>query len=352
MQLTPTSKRTPFWLGLGLGVLNGYIVAQQAWAVARLLNVNVEQSLKQPPLASTASKFVELGQSSDIPQSSVADREETDTYIKTRTVENGIERIIYIPKRRRFETPIVMQHGMWHGAWCWSLWQALFAKWGWETHAHSLPGHAGSPVQRPIARCTLDYYLRFLRDEVDKHSLRPVLMGHSMGGALTQWYLKHVADDLAAAVLVAPWVSHSMFKAGLWKLLTFDPLGVVMMLLTWDATPMTRNRPHSALRFLVGPEAAMSLDEIHTHLGPESVIVMYQHNPPFWYPPDQVHTPMLWIAGERDPLLVEPVERRSAAHYAADYYVAEQARHNVMLEHNYIATARYVHEWLTQQGVE
>ena len=34
-------------------------------------------------------------------------------------VENGIERVTYIPEQRRFDTPILMQHGMWHGAWCW-----------------------------------------------------------------------------------------------------------------------------------------------------------------------------------------------------------------------------------------
>ncbi len=244
-----------------------------------------------------------------------------------------------------------MQHGMWHGAWCWQLWQELFAAWGWETHAHSLPGHAGSPVQRPIARCTLDYYLSFLKTQVERLSPRPVLMGHSMGGALTQWYLKYVTDDLPAAVLVAPWVSHSMIKDGLFRLISFDPVGVLSMMLTWDATPMKRNAPGSAVRFLVGPQAAIPLEQLQPRLGPESIIVLYQHNPPFWYPPEQVNTPMLWVAGGDDPLLVEQVERRSAAHYRADYVVAEKARHNVMMEHNYRQTAETIHNWLVERRI-
>ena len=32
--------------------------------------------------------------------------------------EDGIERTVYVPRERRFETPILMQHGTWHGAWC------------------------------------------------------------------------------------------------------------------------------------------------------------------------------------------------------------------------------------------
>src|SRR5262245_60882064 len=75
-------------------------------------------------------------------------------YNVTHTIEGGIERVVYRPDQPRFSTPILMQHGMWHGAWCWRYWQELLAEWGWESHAFSLPGHAGSPVQRPIRWCT------------------------------------------------------------------------------------------------------------------------------------------------------------------------------------------------------
>ncbi len=331
-------RKTVNWLGVGLGALAGYLTAQQLWAIAQLARVDVQKSLLRHRNAAPPGRvFREI--------------RENDVYVRTHTIEDGIERIVYSPKQRRFETPIVMQHGMWHGAWCWELWQALFAAWGWETHAHSLPGHGGSPTQRPIARCTLDYYLGFLRDEVIRQPCPPILMGHSMGGALTQWYLKYVSDDLPAAILVAPWVSHSMFRDGFIRLITYDPVGVLQMLGSWDATPLRRAGPRSAVRFLVGPRAAVPLDALQPRLGPESVIVMYQHNPPFWYPPEQVNTPLLWIAGEDDPLLTEPAERRSAAHYGADYRVAAQARHNVMQEHNYRETAAAIHAWLERQGI-
>ena len=93
---------------------------------------------------------------------------------------------------------------MWHGAWCWQLWQELFAEWGWETHAHSLPGHAGSPTQRPIARCTLDYYLSFLKAQVACLPQRPVLMGHSMGGLIAAYYAFEHQNILKGLILSAP----------------------------------------------------------------------------------------------------------------------------------------------------
>ncbi|MEM7098408.1 MAG: alpha/beta fold hydrolase [Pseudomonadota bacterium] len=155
------------------------------------------------------------------PQGTAYDRKLFDSA----AVENGIERISYLPARQRFSTPIVMQHGMWHGAWCWDSWQGALAEFGWESHSLSLPGHGRSPEQRPIRWCTLDYYLGFLSEFIEGVSSRPVLMGHSMGGALTQRYLKKVRDDLPAAVLVASWPSHSTFASGLVDFMRLDPWG-------------------------------------------------------------------------------------------------------------------------------
>jgi pimeloyl-ACP methyl ester carboxylesterase len=328
--------RRSIWLNL-LIATGSYVAVQQGWGLWTLWNSRAERTLR------THTNEAPPGLSFEQVQ-------ETDLFVRTHTVEDGIERIVVVPKQRRHETPIILQHGMWHGAWCWQLWQELFAEWGWETRAHSLPGHARSPVQRPIFRCTLDYYLGFLKAEIDRCPVRPVLMGHSMGGALTQWYLKYVGDDLPAAVLVAPWVSHSMFADGLIPLITYDPLALPLMMITWDAAPMVRPGEHSAVRFLVGSQAVIPLSELQPRLGSESVLVLYQHNPPFWTPPEQVKTPLLWVAGEDDPLLVEAAERRSAVYYGAEYFVAEHARHNLMMEHNYRATAERIRDWLNKRA--
>lgn len=44
-------------------------------------------------------------------------RGQPTSYTISETVEDGIERIVYTPDARRFQTPIVFQHGMWHGTW-------------------------------------------------------------------------------------------------------------------------------------------------------------------------------------------------------------------------------------------
>jgi pimeloyl-ACP methyl ester carboxylesterase len=243
-----------------------------------------------------------------------------------------------------------MQHGMWHGAWCWHLWQALFALWGWESHAISLPGHAGSPLQRPIPLCTLDYYLGFIKREVERLPRPPVLMGHSMGGALTQWYLKYIGD-LPAAVLVAPWASHHTIPDGLPRFFRLDFFGCLQMLPAWSAAPLIRT-PRRAAEKLISPRALYSPEELFALLGPESALVMYQHNPPFWSPPASVGTPMLWLAGEQDAVIGERILRASAEYYRADFLLVEAAGHNLMMEHNYAHTAENIHAWLLAQDIQ
>ncbi len=271
-----------------------------------------------------------------------------------RTIENGIERITVTPTERRFRTPILMQHGMWHGARTWEGWQHLFAEWGWETHAISLPGHGESPVQRPIRWCTLDYYLRFLANQAQRLTDEsggnpPVLMGHSMGGALVQWYLKHIGDDLPAAVLVAPWRRALMIDTVL-NHLRLDFVGAILSSLTLTATPNMRN-PQVAARALLNPDSPVSPEALFAYLGPESLLVLLQHNPPFWTPPKQVRTPLLWISAGQDAFRPLRDPRGDAQAYGATYLSVSGAGHNLMMERSAEQTACAIHEWLVKQSV-
>jgi pimeloyl-ACP methyl ester carboxylesterase len=195
----------------------------------------------------------------------------------------------------------------------------------------------------------LGYYLKFLRAEVERFPQRPVLMGHSMGGALTQWYLKH-AGDLPAAVLVAPWTSHNM----LWSVLKFvllDPVGFLLSTLTLTTTPTVRN-PRRAARMFITEGAIYYPKELHANLGPESLWVLLQYNPLLWSPVARTRTPLLWLAGGSDAVISEPEERRSAAHYGARCVVVEGEGHNLMMERSYRQTAETIHDWLIEQGID
>lgn len=327
-------------IGAGLGLSVGWFTAQMGWVFSQLRQCDARRTLAHPPRSPHTGR-------------TFSNQQASAHWTRIHTIEDGIERIVYTPKQRRFATPLVLQHGMWHGAWCWQTWQEALAEWGWETHAHSLPGHAASPVQRTLATCTLDYYLAFLKFEVERVEQntghKPVLLGHSMGGALIQWYLRYVGDDLPAAVLVAPWVSHAAMADGLPRFFRLDPVGCVTTSLKWTADYV--RDPEHAARALLSPHSVYTPAELYARLTPESSIVMLQHNPPFWHPAENVQTPLLWLAGERDAVVGVEAERASAAHYGATFRVYPNAAHNLMMEPNHRAIAQDIHAWLVARNI-
>jgi pimeloyl-ACP methyl ester carboxylesterase len=269
------------------------------------------------------------------------------TYRINHSVDKGIERIDYIPDELRFETPLMMQHGMWHGAWCWRAWQELFAEWGWMSRSYSLPGHGGSVARRHHRWCTLQYYYRFLVAEIERMPRPPVLLGHSMGGALTQWHLKRC--DLPAAVLVASWPARSLL-ATLLDACIHIPVSVLLSFATLSATPVIRT-PRAAVDYFLTEGALLGPEEFHAKLSPESLLVILQYAPPFWKPPLNTKTPLLWIAGTGDATTPEHIHRASAAAYGAEYRTVAGAGHDLMLDRRYRAAAEAIHAWMVKQGI-
>jgi pimeloyl-ACP methyl ester carboxylesterase len=323
------------WLFFLIGCVILYLFIQFSFVFWQLTAASTMKTLKTPQnqLLGTGKAFEEI--------------HEKESYSISHTVIEGIERIVYTPKGRRHETPILMAHGMWHGAWCWEAWQKLFAEWGWESIAYSLPGHARSAVQRPVWLCTYDYYLAFVRDEVNRLPRKPILMGHSMGGGLCQWYLRHIGDDLPAIVLVAPWTSHNVLADSALLFFKLDPSGMALVSLAWNARPFVRT-PQVAARALITEGALLSAEELFARLGTESALVLMQHNPLFWHPAEHVKTPMFLLAAEKDALIGVESLRRSAAHYQAEFVVIPEAGHNLMMEKSYEDTAQQINDWLVK----
>ena len=108
--------------------------------------------------------------------------------------------------------PVVLVHGAWHAAWCWEAWADRLATAGYEVHAPDLSGHGGSPGREGLNRLRLRDYAEDVASVVAGLDAPPVLVGHSMGGAVAQ----HVAGDGGAPAL-----------AGLALLASVPPRGVI-----------------------------------------------------------------------------------------------------------------------------
>ncbi len=99
--------------------------------------------------------------------------------------------------------PLLLVHGAWHGAWSWEQWVGPLSGQGHDVITIDLPGHGGEVVPS-LNRLGLDDYADALAAEVASLNAPPVLIAHSMGGAVVQRLLtRRPTLRLAGVALLA-----------------------------------------------------------------------------------------------------------------------------------------------------
>lgn len=107
---------------------------------------------------------------------------------------------------------IIFVHGICHGAWCFENFMDFFSENGYECFALNLRGHGDnnrkgltfailSQYTNDVIKC-IDYCIRYCNKKGINE--KPFLLGHSMGGAVVQRYVKKYFNKLKGAVLFAP----------------------------------------------------------------------------------------------------------------------------------------------------
>ncbi len=257
----------------------------------------------------------------------------------------NIEHIIRRPASRIHKTPVLLQHGSWHGAWCWEQWLDYFSSLGYEVHAISLPGHGNSPLNKwHINLYTLGNYVDTLASETAKISPTPVVIGHSMGGAILQKYLEN--HQLPGAVLLASTPAKGILPMFL-RLLQRHPIPTLKGLLTlnlfhWVATP------ELAQDLFLSPDTAVDVARLHEQLVNESLTAGIRTIIPFARL-NKAKTPVLVIAGERDVFFSVAEERATAARYRAEFAVFDEQAHSLMAEPAWQQVADTIDDWITNK---
>jgi pimeloyl-ACP methyl ester carboxylesterase len=103
-------------------------------------------------------------------------------------------------------TPLLFVHGAWHGAWCWQeYFLPYFSRAGFAVYALSLRGHGRSAGRDRLRWARVNDYMRDVESIVGRLPSHPVLIGHSMGGAVVQKYLeRHAAPGGVLLASVPP----------------------------------------------------------------------------------------------------------------------------------------------------
>jgi pimeloyl-ACP methyl ester carboxylesterase len=122
-------------------------------------------------------------------------------------IEHRLETIVRRPIGRQQPHPLLFVHGAYAGAWCWDEhFLPYFAARGFDCHALSLRGHAGSASADLLDRAGLDDYVADVDAVARQLDTLPVVIGHSMGGAVAERYVAaHAAAGLVLLASVPPY---------------------------------------------------------------------------------------------------------------------------------------------------
>ena len=246
-------------------------------------------------------------------------------------------------------TPLLFIHGMWHGAWCWQeYFLPYFAHHNYEAYALSLRGHSGSESGKSFRTLSLADYVSDVAGVVDQLDTAPILIGHSMGGMVTQKYLE--THSAPAAVLLASVPPTGVFPATI-RVALRRPWAFVRANLTMSLYPLIES-PRHAKDFLFSKD--MPDDQAQKYfalLGDESYRAYWDMIVFTLARPKRVKTPLLVLAAENDAAITVRENHNTAKAYRTQAEVFSNMAHNMMLEADWQKVADRILQWLGEKGL-
>lgn len=261
-----------------------------------------------------------------------------------------LEVIQRTPKGKLKPTPLLFVHGKWHGAWCWAeYFLPYFAEQGYACAALSLRGHAGSQGRERLRWTSIAEYVADVELIASQMSAPPVVIGHSMGGFITQKYLE-AHPEIPASVLLT-----SIPPSGLWPttfmLLRHRPLVALKVLATLSMYPIVET-PALARWALFSPGMPDALVEtFQRQMGDESFRAYLDELGLNLAHPKRVRTPLLVIGAQDDQVISPQMVRDTARAHGTQAVIFPHIAHDVMLESGWEQVAGKILEWLEEKGI-
>ncbi len=244
---------------------------------------------------------------------------------------------------------ILLVHGICLGAWVWEdNFLGYFADQGFPTYALSLRGHGESEGRDRLHRWRLADFSQDLAWAVREIEGPVVIIGHSMGGGVAQYYLQR-GGRAAGVVLMASVPPHGLMRASvsmynrnptLWQALCkvgngrLQDADLAIIEQSLLSEPMRRADRVQILRRLCAPAVEASVEL----LGWPPIAPL-----PWMVPP------MMVVGGDRDDLVPSTDVLMTGAYYGVGPKILSGAAHALMLNAAWREGAAMILDWLTER---
>lgn len=245
--------------------------------------------------------------------------------------------------------PILFVHGAWHGAWCWNKYfLPYFAEKGFDSYALSLRGHGNSDVPHSFRGMGISDYVTDVTHIVEQLPEKPVIVGHSMGGLVTQKYLEK--NTLPAAVLLASVPIKGVLGTTL-RIARRHPLVLLKTNLTLSLRHVVGSPELAHESFFSEDMKPALVKEYFRQIQDESyrafLDMMFFQLPR----PERVTTDLLVLGAEKDAVFTMDEVKETAAAYGVTPEFLKDMAHDMMLEKDWQKVADRIIGWLKEKGI-
>jgi alpha-beta hydrolase superfamily lysophospholipase len=260
-----------------------------------------------------------------------------------------LELVTREPQSASRSTPILFVHGMWHAAWCWEEhFLPYFAQRGYTVHAMSLRGHGGSEGRERLRWATMADYISDAKQIIEQIGQTPILVGHSMGGAIVQKVLESYQAPAAILLASAP---HTGLIPATVRVFLRHPLAVIKVNLKLSLLPVVRT-PSMAQEILFS--ADMPKEQLQGYFSriQDEAYCAYMDLLGLNLPrPKRVKTPVLVLGAADDTVFAQGETERMARAYGTQAEFFANMAHNMMLEAGWQSVADRMLAWLDERGL-
>ncbi len=265
-------------------------------------------------------------------------------------MRDGIELLHHPADSSPRGAALLFVHGICGGAW---LWQRrtlpFFARHGFDGYALSLSGHAGSRDRGRVGRMSLDHFADDVAEAAARIGGPVVVVGHSLGGAVVQNYLRRGgrADGVVLLCSVPP---YGLARGAAEMFWTNPALWWTMALLSVYGL---EEGDFGVLRDNLFPNGVgdADYDDFVTRVDDVAVRASFEASgfrplAPLPWMTDN----MLVIGGDRDRFLPTTDLLLTAAYYGVRPHVVERLGHLPMLDPRGELAEKVILDWLSERA--
>ena len=248
---------------------------------------------------------------------------------------------------------IVFIHGLFMNPKSWEPWIKYFEAKGYTCYAPSFPHHEGNPSSlrkdsnAQLAKLVISDVVKSYVSFIDKLPEKPILIGHSVGGFITQKLIELNKGVAGVCIDSAPPAGITTFKWSFWKanLPVINPLkgnSVFVPSVKWYqyafCNTMTLEETQTEYNKFVVPESRNI---------PRSMLTDAYGKINF----KQAHQPLLFIAGEKDNIIPSSLNKKNFDAYKDKTSIKQFKEfagrtHYICGQKNWEEVAAYITSWV------